>query len=345
MRLVAMCAAALLLAGCANSDVPGKPGAYSMFGGGDKSAPKTVVLTNFILAAEVPVIDRGFSARQESKGGNFPILERRARTAARVNDEINANVAVTLREAGFDALPGSPEAMRLGDNTVAVRGRLRPNDKEMPVTRMGFGAGRGNVMADMTVTALRGGPAAMTFSVGLPNNIKPPGGPARDAAVAAILASEDTSPEKLSSDVEAQARKLAAAIAEKIIAYARQQSWPKHSPDGEADAKSDAKSDAQREAKAEIESDAKSKGKPSAKTGGKSERTKSEPPQSEGAKPATSPSGDAKPEASKPDDAKPDDAKSNDAKSDDAETTHVETAPEAKTSKPATATPVEKPAD
>ncbi|MBI1204653.1 MAG: hypothetical protein GC182_19300 [Rhodopseudomonas sp.] len=326
MRVVAICAAALLLAGCANSDIPGKPGgdgSYSMFGGGDRSASRTVVLTNFILAAEVPVIDRGFSTRQESKGGNFPILERRARTAARVNDEINANVAVTLREAGYNALPGSPEAMRLGDNAVAVRGRLRPNDKEMPVSRMGFGTGRGNVVADMTMTASRGGPAVLTFSVGLPNNLKPPGGPARDAAVAAILATEDTSPEKLSPDVEAQARKLAAAIAEKIIAYARQQNWPKHAPDGAVEAKSEPKGESKVEAKADAkpepkrESKADAKRKPAAKTGDKS-------------KPAASPSDDSKADASKPDASKPESA----------ETSHVETAPEAKGG-----TPAEKPAD
>lgn len=329
MRVVAICAAALLLAGCANSDVPGKPGgdgSYSMFGG-DKSASRTVVLTNFILAAEVPVIDRGFSTRQESKGGNFPILERRSRTAARVNDEINANVAVTLREAGYNALPGSPEAMRLGDNALAVRGRLRPNDKEMPVSRMGFGTGRGNVVADMTVTASRGGPAVLTFSVGLPNNLKPPGGPARDAAVAAILASEDTSPEKLSPDVEAQARKLAAAIAEKIIAYARQQNWPKHAPDGEAEAKADHKQEAKAEAKSDgkpgSNAEGKAKGKPSAKNAGKAQKPKS---------------GEAKPDA----------APTGDSKADDANANRVETAPEAKGGKPnekPDEKPAEKPAD
>ena len=258
MRLITMCAAALLLAGCANSDPAAKTAtghsgssSLNLFGsGGDQArAAKTVVLTNFTLAADVPVIDRGFSTRQESKGGNFPILERRARTAARVNDEIIASAVATLQDAGFEALPGSPEAMRLGSKAVVVRGRLRANDKKVPVSRTGFGAGRGNVTADMTVTAAStfGSGQNFTFSASLPNNAKLPTGPAaakRNAEIAATLTAVDATPVNLSPDVEAQARRLGVAIADKIIAHGREQGWmTKPEPKPEADEKPEAKPD------------------------------------------------------------------------------------------------------
>lgn len=254
MRLIAMCAAALLLAGCASSDPAGKTtaaqggsGSLGLFGsGGDKArAAKTVVVTDFILGADVPVIDRGFSTRQESKGGYFPILERRARTAARVNDEIIASIVASLQDAGLEALPGSPEALRLGSKAVVVSGRLRANDKKVPVSRTGFGAGRGNVTADMTMTAASafGSGQRFTFSASLPNNVKLPAGPAaakRNAEIAATLTAANAAPEKLSPDVEAQARRLGAAIADKIIAHGREQGWMTK-PEPQAEVKSEEK--------------------------------------------------------------------------------------------------------
>ncbi len=239
MRPISICAAALLLAGCANSSTSdkkasdsGSAGSFGLFGssGDSTSRPKTVVISDFILAAEVPVIDRGFSTRQESKGGNFPILERRNRTAARVNDEIIATIVATLQEAGLDAQPGSAEAVSLGSKAVVVNGRLRQGDKKLRVDRVGFGPGRGNVVADMTVSraAAFGSGQSFSFAAGIPNNLKLPNGPAaaaRNAAIAATLVAENASPEKLSPDVEAQARRLGLAVAEKIIAHGHEQGW------------------------------------------------------------------------------------------------------------------------
>ena len=51
----------------------------------------------------------------DRKGINFPMLERKRRTLARVNDEIVATIVVTLREAGLDAQPGSEEGLTLND--------------------------------------------------------------------------------------------------------------------------------------------------------------------------------------------------------------------------------------
>src|SRR5271169_4640698 len=114
--------AALGLAGCANT------GANGMFGAAP-AKPKTVVVTDFVAAPDVEAIDRGFSARMDRKGINYPILERKRRTLGRVNDEIVATIVATLREAGLDAQPGSEEGLTLNDEAAVVNGRLRAGER------------------------------------------------------------------------------------------------------------------------------------------------------------------------------------------------------------------------
>jgi hypothetical protein len=55
----------------------------------------------------------------------------------------------------------------------------------------------------------------------------PSGKPAAafNAEIAAALAAEKAAPEKLSPDVEAQARRLGRAAGEKVVAYAKAQGW------------------------------------------------------------------------------------------------------------------------
>lgn len=145
--------AALGLAGCANTG-----GANGLFGE-TATRPKTILVADFVTSPEVEAIDRGFSARMDRKGINYPILERKRRTLARVNDEIVASTVATLREAGLDAQPGSEEGLSLNDESVMVSGRLRAGDQDKPAKnqQIGFGAGRGGVVADMTVSYFSGG--------------------------------------------------------------------------------------------------------------------------------------------------------------------------------------------
>jgi hypothetical protein len=222
-------ALALGLAGCA--------GGTGMFGGAP-GRPKSVVVTDFVAAAEVAAIDRGFSTRQEAKGGNFPILERRQRTLSRVNDEIVATIIATLREAGLDAAPGSEQGLSFSDNVVLVSGRLGPPDKIKPsqMREVGFGPGRGKVVADMTLTQISGGSKEKlaTFAAEPGRKAGPTGkaAAARNAEIAEALVAEKTGPEKLSPDVEAQARRLGQAIGDKIVAFAKEKGWMAK-PEGE----------------------------------------------------------------------------------------------------------------
>jgi len=216
--------AALALAGCANTG-----GTNSVFGEAT-TRPKTILVADFVASLEVEAIDRGFSARMDRKGINYPILERKRRTLARVNDEIVATIVAILREAGLEAQPGSEEGLTLNDEAVVVTGRLRADDQGNAVKnkQIGFGAGRGGVVADMTVSyfSVGGKKQLLAFSADAKGAGKPPAGKqaaARNAAIAAVLTAEKT--EKLSPDVEAPARRLGRAVGEKVVAYAKEQGW------------------------------------------------------------------------------------------------------------------------
>ena len=232
---ISLSVAALALGGCANTG-----GANGMFGA-SPSKPKAMLVTEFVAAAEVEAIDRGFSARMDRKGINFPILERKRRTLGRVNDEIVATIVGTLREAGLDAQPGSEEGLTLNDEVVVVNGRLRAGEEGGPAKnkQIGFGAGRGGVVAGMTLSSFSGGgkKPLLTFDVDAKDAGKPPVGKqaaTHNAAIAAVLKEEKVAPERLSPDVEAQARRLGRAAGVKIVAYAKEQGWLEKSAGAEA---------------------------------------------------------------------------------------------------------------
>jgi hypothetical protein len=232
MRLipVCLCLAALLLAGCANSNVNGRQNAF----GGAPPRPKAVLVSDFVVASDVVVIDRSFTARLERKIGTFPTYERKQRTLERVNDEIVATIIATVREAGLDAQPGSEESLKLNDDALVVSGRLRlPDGSSVAKDQIGIGAGRSAVVADVTLSRVsgRGKKQLVTFATDTPSGRKTGAATsakmaaAQNAAIAEALAAEKAASEKLSADVEAQARKLGRAAGEKILAYAKEQGW------------------------------------------------------------------------------------------------------------------------
>ncbi len=224
-RLIAIGAgiAALALAGCAVTS-----GGFS----GPPPKPKSVVVTDFVLSSDVTVIDRGFTARLEHKTANLPTSERKPSTIARVNDEIVASLIATLRESGLEAQPGSEDALTLNDEALVVGGRLRPGEAGSAGKnkKIGFGVGYDGVMADMTVSyfSSRGKQQLLTFSADAKGAGKPLTGKqakAYSAAIAEVLTTEKTAPEKLSSEVEIQARRIGRAAGERVVAYAREQGW------------------------------------------------------------------------------------------------------------------------
>ena len=220
MRLIPLCAVALLLAGCATMDIGGPQS------GGSSPRPKSILVSDFVFATEVVALDRSYTARLERKIGTFPTHERKQRTLERVNDEILASIVVALREAGLEAQPGSEEGLSLDDDVVVINGRLRASDPNAKPEQIGFGAGRGGVVADMTLSHLSAGGKKQLASFTAESARKAAAVPAsRNAAIISVVGAAGSPSERLSPDVEAQARILGRAAGEKIVAFAREQGW------------------------------------------------------------------------------------------------------------------------
>ena len=188
-----------------------------------------------MFAAEVVAVDRGFTARLERKIGAFPTHERKQRTNERVNDEIMASIVVTLREAGLEAQPGSEDTLSLKDDAVVVIGRLHARDPASAAVKnnqIGFGAGRGGVVADMTVTHFSSGgrKQLMAFTAELASGHKPP--PAarnwrRRAMPRLRRRLPPATPPRKSCRPRWKRRRAGSAArpANKIVAFAKEQGW------------------------------------------------------------------------------------------------------------------------
>ncbi|RDV05174.1 hypothetical protein [Undibacter mobilis] len=227
MRILTACAAALLVAGCVdtNSNL-----ASNTLGGSGSSSPrpKTIVVSDFVVSQDVLLIDRGYTARLERKIGAFPTHERKPRTMDRVNDEIVASIVATLREAGLDAQPGAEEGLRASSDAVIINGRLRPSSADAKKNEAGIGGGKSNVTADMTMSTFSSLGKRELLSFSAQADAKLPSGKAASTSnseISTVLASLEGAQEKLSSDVEAAARKIGRAAGEKIVAYAKVQGW------------------------------------------------------------------------------------------------------------------------
>jgi hypothetical protein len=201
---------------------------------GTEPKPKIVLVSDFTFASDVVAIDRGYTARLERKIGTYPTHERRQRTTERVNDEIVAAIVASLREAGLDAQPGAEDAVTLDQNALVVSGGLRPGEAVTARNKnsFGFGAGRGHVVASVSAALFSSGSRrqVLTFDVEATAARREPAVPpkvaaARNAEMAAIVASAGSPNERLSPDVEVPARHLGRAIAERVLVYAKEQGW------------------------------------------------------------------------------------------------------------------------
>jgi len=231
----------LIVAGCANTSVPGTPTSA----GDAPQRPKTVLVNDLVIAPDVAMVDRDLVARLESKFGNDLTSDViKSLGAKRVNDEIVATIIVIVRAAGLQAQPGSQGELTPKNGALVIAGRLHAVDQGNRPQRspVGFGTGS-SVVADMTVSQVSEGPEQqlLSFTVQTPSGRQPDAmitGPAADDAITAVMAAKSAPDVKLSPDVEMQARGLGHAVADKIIAYAAQQGWPVNAvlppPPGEA---------------------------------------------------------------------------------------------------------------
>jgi len=194
--------------------------------------PRVILISDFTFASDVVAVDRGYTARLERKIGAYPAHERRQRTNERVNDEIVATIVASLREAGLEAQPGAEDSLTLTQSALVVSGSLRPGEAVTAKNRnsFGFGSGRGHVVAAMTGSQFSAGGKrqVLTFDaepVKREAAVPPKVAAARNAEIAAAVAASGGSNEKLSPDVELPARRLGRAIADRVLAYAKEQGW------------------------------------------------------------------------------------------------------------------------
>lgn len=217
-----VCLISLAVAGCANSSVQE---ATSPVGSGPPR-PQTVVVNDLVFAPDVAVFDRDFAVRLESKLGTMTGDVVKAITAKRVDDEIAATVVVLVGAAGFNARPAKPDEAP-PKNALIINGRVQAPDQSnrQPRNPVVFGTGS-SVVADMTVSQVAEGAEKQLLSFSAqPANGRQVGGAALNAAIATVLAAKSAPDVNLSPGVEAEARGLGRAIADKIIAYAEQQGW------------------------------------------------------------------------------------------------------------------------
>jgi hypothetical protein len=227
--MAAMAAAAL--GGCTSANVSG----MNVFGGGDLAKPQVVLVSDFVVPADGVKLDTGFAARvkRSMKGANDQAV--RAEIARRVTAAINETVVARLREAGIEALPGTRQLAIEGQTTLVVGGSLRRIDEGNKARRsvVGFGAGKSSVVADVQVTHLgSGGPKdVLAFTAEAASAPRPgavataPVGAAVGMAASAASAAGGLASERLSADVEGQARRIGTVVAERVIGFAAEQGW------------------------------------------------------------------------------------------------------------------------
>jgi len=214
---------ALAVAGCANTgDQTPQTSA-----GGALSRPKTVLVYDFVFSPDVAVVDREFTARMGFDIGDISVSNQLV--SKRVNAEIVATVITILHdETGLNARPGIDADPAFKDTALIVTGQLQSADHgtRAKPTPVNF---NGGVTADITISRVSEGTKTelLTFTVQAQKGaaFTGPAAAAHNAAIKAVIAGKNLPTLNLSHDVEAQARGLGRAVADKINAYAIQQGW------------------------------------------------------------------------------------------------------------------------
>lgn len=197
--------------------------------------PEVIVVSEFSFSPDVVLLDRGFAAQLKRKMRNIPPEQVREHLAARVSHEIVATMVRTLREAGLEARQGREDVLTPEQVALVVKGKVRSVDQGNRTRRniVGFGAGKSQVVADVVVMhhAQRAEKEALAFVVEAASGRRPgaivmgPVGAAGGAAVAVASAGAGMASEKLSADVEAEARRVGQTAARRIITFATEQGW------------------------------------------------------------------------------------------------------------------------
>ena len=229
--VAALTACALFMAGCAGTGTGTGTGeqALQSLAGDEPSQAMTVLVNDFEFSPDVEVADREFSARLSAKlGGVMGPDAIKTITVKRVADEVVAAVVAILHEeTSLNVKVGGDEDIPPKGTTLVITGRLRAAEQgshnEQNPTR--FGAG---TAADVALLQVIGGARKQLLTFTAQGGHGSAGGVNKrtlDAQIAAVLGRKSAPDVRLSPDVEAQARDIGRAIADKIVAYTMQQGW------------------------------------------------------------------------------------------------------------------------
>ena len=167
--------------------------------GGAPARPKTIVVSDFLLSSDVAVVDRGYhraAGAQERRLADLRAQAAHRRAGERRDRRQHRRHLARGRARRPARQRGRAHAQRRG---LVVSGRLRPGEPGSAAKnkQIGFGAGRGSVVADMTLSYFSSGgkKQLLSFIADAKGAGKPPAGKqaaARNAAIAAALTAEKT---------------------------------------------------------------------------------------------------------------------------------------------------------
>jgi hypothetical protein len=229
---------ALALSGCAPSHVA----TTEAYQGAKLPRPDVVVVADFGVASEGVELDRGLGSRAERilEGGSSADEQRRVGRS--VANAVSQTLVAELRAAGLPAVRASDPVGATGTTRLVVTGELLSIDQGNRTRRnlIGLGAGESRVASDATVAyaVTEGGSRTLlSFRADAESSRKPgaaetmgvgaaSGRLAESAAIAAGTgAAGDAVSDNLSPTVQADARRMARGIAEKIEAFAVTEGW------------------------------------------------------------------------------------------------------------------------
>jgi hypothetical protein len=236
--IVAAAGAALTLAACAPSEVE----TTRSYQGAKLPKPDVVVVNDFSVASDGVELDRGIGARAERVLEGDSTAADQRRIGRSVANAVSDTLVAELRAAGLPAVRASDPVGTTGTTRLIVAGDLLSIDQGNRARRtlIGLGAGESRVAADTTVNYSvvdTGSRTLLSFRADAESSRKPgaaetmgvgaaTGRLAESAAVTAGSSAGGGAPsDTLNPSVEADARRMARGIAEKIEEFAKQEGW------------------------------------------------------------------------------------------------------------------------
>jgi hypothetical protein len=224
---------ALVAANCSSTQITSNQPTL----GAAATPPEAVVVGTIVVPPETVTLDRGLMARLRRRVTREATEQTKREVAQAVGAVVQQTILRRLNGAGLKASAGPADITLAQAPTLAIGGTVRTVDEGNRTRRnvIGFGAGRSQVSADIQVTEVAAGGrrpllsfVADTRSGRRPGAVVtgPLGAAGAGVAVAAGTAvGSSVVSQRLSANVEALARKLGDAAADRILAFAAEQGW------------------------------------------------------------------------------------------------------------------------